>query len=133
MKYIINLAKKKDPINSMKRYTLLLIFALFFITSYAQQCNVYIFKSREDQSITYGAHPSPGNPIRVSAPFNNGNPAGGFLDDFSYVFSRYCKCKVIAYSKKNFKGEKFVAKLRKIKGDEADIPFAAQSFVAKCK
>ncbi len=119
----------------MKRLTqsLLLIFALFFINSYAQQCNVYIFKSRDDQDITYGAHPGPGNPIKVSAPFNNGIPSLGFLDDFSYVVSRYCKCTVTAFSKKNWKGEKFVAKLKKVKGDEADIPFAAQSFIARCK
>ena len=119
----------------MRRSTLslLLTFALFFVISHAQQCNVYVFKSREDQSITYGAHPSTGNPIKVSAPFNNGNPAGGFLDDFSYVASRYCKCTVTAFSKKNWKGKKFVAKLKKLKGDDADIPFAAKSFIARCK
>ena len=117
----------------MKKITCatLLILSVFFLPAFSTTCNVYIFKSYEDQSVTYGAHPSPGNPIKVSSPFYNGFP--DYLTEFRYVFSRYCKCSIEAFAKKNFKGRSVRVALNNVNGDEVILPFSAKSFIAKCK
>ena len=67
----------------------------------------------------------------VSAPFYNGFP--DYLTEFSYVFSRYCKFTFEAFAKKNFKGRSVVVELTDKNGNEIILPFAAKSFIAKCK